>query len=239
MLNPHASHFYREPAWPTETTFCSDKALDRHRDGRLLEADVTRALTFFAGSFGDALASALLVLGKVNIRPTEVEVWVGHEWLRASGNRRKGDYRSPDIIIAERGNIQRVLLIIEVKGHAWVNGARGYCHLHSPVLGYSNQIICYSADCWTTADLEGVPRLIIGPDAHRDVLGGWGRKGLVPRIVQRYGLDTAFAEQQRVAPMWRFAGLRQLADAIEALEASPAKRDATAVLTGWLDRIGL
>lgn len=238
-LDPADEHFYTETGWGPSTTFCGQGSLARINSGRQYESDVTRTLAYFTGDFGAALAQILLEFGKVAADPTDLELWVGQEWLSVFGARRSGDRRSPDVFITKRSDSEHVLLIIELKGRAWVNGGHEYCPIHCSTLGYSNQIICYADNCWTTANFEGVARLVIGPDEHRHSFAGWGRKGLVPEDGPRYGLEAAFAIQQASLKKWHFAGLRELVAGIKQLPDSPARRDALYLLLGWLDRVRL
>lgn len=142
MLYPNAPHFYHDDNWAPDVTFCGDNALARLRAGRQYEGDVSCTLAFFAGTFGDAMIKILLDFARVRARSADVELWVGSEWLFASGSRRPGDHRSPDIIITRRNDHLNVVLVIELKGRAWVNGHDNYCPIHCHTLGYANQIIC-------------------------------------------------------------------------------------------------
>lgn len=238
ILDPTAPHFYREQCWPTDTTFCGDNALTRINNATPLERDVTRVLAFFTGTFGDELARIMLRLAGVTVAPADVELWVGSEWLSATDSKTATHGRSPDIIITRQGRKTNVLLVVEVKGRAWVNGGFDYCPHHCATLGYSNQIICYPGNCWTTVDLSAAPRLLIGPDAHREAYGGWGYKGLTAEKGTRSDLAAAFAAQQAATlRQWHFAGLRELLNQIEQLPHSPGRTDALDVLSEWLERI--
>ncbi|GAA3850990.1 hypothetical protein KACC15558_32530 [Brevibacterium ammoniilyticum] len=238
-FNPRAPHFYKDPSWSAGDAFCSERRVERISQGLQSETDVTRVLAFFVGEFGDNLARIFLNLAGVDQPGTDFESWVGSEWLSAAGVRIPGRQRSPDIIVTAREEIRNVLLIIEVKGNAWVNGGWGYCPVHGGLQGYSNQIICYAGNCWSTADLAVVPRLIIGPDSHKSLFGGWGRKGIVKEDIARYGLSEAFEAQRSAIEKWQFAGLRTLEARIKDLSPSDARRDALYVLSPWLDRIGV
>lgn len=238
-IDVRAPHFYREEQWPKNVTFCSEGAAERIRSGSQHEPDVTRLLAFFAPPFADAIARILLDLAGVAPQAAPYDTYVGSEWKALAGNQLGGDRRSPDIVVTDLGAPERVRLIVEVKGTAAVNGDVNYCPTHREAYGYANQVICYATNCWTSAKLDTVPRLLIGPDAHHGQYGGWGPKGLVLQDVDRHSLGAAFAAQQRALLKWRFAGLRELVARIEGLPASPARNDATAILTGWLERRGL
>lgn len=238
-FNPRAPHFYKDPSWSASDAFCSERRVESISQGLQSETDVTRVLSFFVGEFGDNLARILLNLAGVDQPRTDLESWVGSEWLSAAGVGIPRRRRSPDIIVTERENIRNVLLIIEVKGNAQVNGRRGYCPVHGGLQGYSNQIICYAGNCWSRADLATVPRLTIGPDAHESIFGGWGRKGIVEEDIDRYGLSEAFEAQRSAIEHWQFAGLRKFEARIKDLSPSGARSDALYVLSPWLERIGV
>ena len=241
MFDPTAAHFYREPTWPASKTFCGTKALARITEGRPLEPDVSRVLSFFDGGLGEAIARAFLSMGGVDSAGRIPDMWVGSEWLKMTNNRAGNDRRSPDIMVVDRNEIRTVLLIVELKGKAYANGGHGYCpsenaHAHR----YSNQIICYSGSCWTTAkNLDDVPRLLVGPDADGDRNVGWGRRALVPEDELRYDLGDALRTQTAALERWRFAGLRELEREIDGIPDYPGKDDALYVLRSWLDRLGL
>lgn len=239
MVNPKADHFYTNPNWRPGVTFCGDRMLSRIDKGAQFETDVTRVLSFFTGEFGVTIAQIFLQLGGVEDSGRPADTWVGREWLTATGTRRKGDTRLPDIIVTDLDDEQAVRLIIEVKGNASVNGHSQYCAVHSHEHGYANQIICYASSCWTTADLRGVPRLIRGPRRHQSAFGGWGRTGLVERDGEDPHYAKAFAAQQEALSRWRSASLEDLRDRIKGLEPSPAQSDASKVLGVWMRRIGL
>lgn len=237
-FDPAAPHFYRAPTWPQGVTFCSDNLTSRILSGRRIESDVTRILSFFDGKFADEIAQIFFDLCNVHRPECDVEIWVGSEWLSAAETRKPDDRRSPDIIVTARDDIRKVLLIIEVKGRAWVNGGWDYCAVHEKTIGYSNQIICYMTDCWTTADLTHVPRLVIGPDSHQASFGGWGRKGLTPQdITRNIILSRAFKAQNRAIETWNFAALGALEERIENLRPSEAREVLLHVLSPWIDQV--
>lgn len=239
QFNPNAKHFYRDHSWPLSVNFCGTHRLKRIHEGRLIEPDVTRTLAFFDGEFGSDLANILLAFGGLTTPQPDVELWVGNEWLQAAGARRQRDRRSPDIVITAGHDLHHVLLTIEVKGRAWVNGGWHYCPIHEKIIGYSNQIICYADNCWTTADLSSVPRLLVGPDCHASYYGGWGPKGIRLGTVERYGMHDAYEAQSRaINEIWRFAGLRTLESRIACLPQSAARDDSLNILGSWLDKIG-
>ena len=74
--------------------------------------------------------------------------------------RTDGRSRSPDVGVRDTAN--RLLLLVECKRDAHINGYLGYCPLGPNA--YSNQVICYPHGCWALpSSLNGTSFLWVHP----------------------------------------------------------------------------
>lgn len=117
-----------------------------HRVGGRGEEAVTEALCAVVGEPGSCLARILLRAAGIQPRPRAEMVRPGDKSLIHLRGR-----RSPDLFIADL-DTSEVLLAIEGKGQADVNGGWGYCPWYLDT--YSNQAICYPHGCWVSESVD-------------------------------------------------------------------------------------
>lgn len=127
--------------------------------GGMLETDVTEIL---AAAGGELQEQILAILGKaVGILnfPADAVVLDGGYFARKFPST-SGCKHVPDLCVArvdEAGVPFELVVIIEAKGNAQVNGGWGYCATRTE--SYGNQAIVYPSGCWTSADVDDVKML--------------------------------------------------------------------------------
>ena len=243
MVDRLAPHFHREPAWAEDWSVAmfSSTTEARINDGVPIESDISDVLVSFAEPFATELTRIFLDLAGVDAPAEELDLCSGVNWLRFTRSRPTGVDRTPDMLICRIDDPTKVVLVIELKGRAQVNGGGLYCSGAHESLGYSSQAVCYLEGCWTTLDLDGAAYALVGPDVNRGINGGWGRRAVLSddQIQDWYDAPRAIEAQRRAFGMWRFIGLRQLESRVQALAPTPAREDLLAILGSWLNLKGL
>lgn len=171
------------------------------------------AVTALLGVIGEAGEKSVLRFLGLNPPPegTDLVVLDGDTWKRrrkeATGKKWRTDRRVPDLVVADRARGYRAVVVVEVKGRAWVNGAWGYCP-HEPQ-GYSNQVSCYLHGCWADdEELESARFVCLHGYDESDPLAG---RGLKERHIEVYGLGAELERQQKDFTSWQPLRLQDLA----------------------------
>ncbi|WP_350246430.1 hypothetical protein RBB84_18730 [Rhodococcus sp. D-6] len=181
--------------------------------GPVLETDVTELLMAMSGDLEQYFLTIVWDTVGLGDPPKRAFV-VDSRFFVSRFPSPSGCKHVPDMCVVrtdETGEPLELLVVIEAKGNAQVNGDRGYCKARGST--YSNQAIAYPAGCWTSANVDKAKMLWIGPDyAIGHERGPWGTKGLIPSDVTRYDLGTAFAEQEAARERWIGLGWGELSD---------------------------
>lgn len=243
MVDRLAPHFHREPEWAEDWSLAmfSSATESRINADASIESDISDVLVSFAEPFATDLIAIFLDLADVDVSAEGLDLWSGVSWLRSNRARSSDAVRTPDMVIARIDDPRQVVLVIELKGRAQANGGRFYCRDVHESLGYSSQVVCYPAGCWTTLDLGDAPYALLGPDVNRGVNGGWGRSAVCSDedIQDWFDAPGAIEAQRQAFEIWRFIGLRQFERCVRGLPSSSAKEALLDVLVPWLNRKGL
>ena len=137
-LDPLLPHLYADYTvrWSDARRALLRALAEGRNPGGPAESAVTAALCAVDGTVGHALANILLEHAGQAAHPNADMIKPGQY---AEGR------RSPDVGVRDAVSGQ-LLLAIEGKRDAHINGGFGYCP-HDPG-GYSNQVICYQHGCW-------------------------------------------------------------------------------------------
>jgi hypothetical protein len=194
------------------------------------ESAVTAVLCAADGTVGHALANILLENAGQPAHPAADMIKPGPY---AAGR------RSPDIGVRDAVSGQ-LLLAVECKRDAHINGGFGYCPLDPA--GYSNQVICYQHGCWACPGaLDGAGLLWLHPSdklpwgdgLHEGLLGkpNWvGYAGGDPGML-RHWIDT----QHAAAARWHTAVWEDMVARSRSLH-EPAADVVAAIIETWLAR---
>lgn len=199
--------------------------------GHLRETDITELLMAMSGDLERRFLEIIWEKLGLEDPPKDAAVIDSHFFVRRFPSL-SGCKHIPDMCVVradDSGEPIELLVVIEAKGKAQVNGGWGYCRDRGS--SYSNQAISYPAGCWTRAATTDAKMLWLGPDRNiGHERGPWGAKGLVPSDVSRYGLGTAFAEQESIRERWVGLGWGELS---AKLRSHPDGRLVARVIDMW------
>ena len=231
-LDPLLPHLY---AGYTDRWSAARRALLRalaegRNPGGPAESAVTAALCAVDGTVGHALANILLENAGQAAHPDADMIKPGQY---AAGR------RSPDVGVRDAVSGQ-LLLAIEGKRDAHINGGFGYCPLDPG--GYSNQVICYQHGCWACPGaLASAGLLWLHPSdtlpwadgLHEGLLSkpNWVRYAGGDPGLLRHWIDT----QHAAAARWRTAAWQDMVPRFRSLH-EPAADVIAAIIETWLAR---
>jgi hypothetical protein len=198
--------------------------------GGQAESAVTAALCAVDGTVGHALANVILQNAGQAAHPDADMIKPGQY---AAGR------RSPDIGVRDAVSGQ-LLLAVEGKRDAHINGGFGYCPLAPG--GYSNQVICYQHGCWASPGaLAGAGLLWLHPSDTRPWSDGL-HEGLLgnPAWVRYAGGDPGrlrhwIDAQRAAAARWHTAAWEDMVPRIRGLH-EPAADVIAVIIETWLAR---
>lgn len=102
-------------------------------------------------------------------------------------------------------------IFAEIKFNASVNGRWGYCRFHVP---YSNQLICYPGECWTTVPRRERLMVWIGPKRYQTEDWRARLKGaIVPKDVEERDFTQHSLDAQLASDWDAYIALEELRDA--------------------------
>jgi hypothetical protein len=209
------------------------RALANGRDpGGQAETAVTAALCAVDGPVGRAIANIILEYAGQAAHPAAEMIKPGEYAVRRGR-------RSPDVGVRDAVSGQ-LLLAIEGKRYAHINGGFGYCPRDPG--GYSNQVICYQHGCWAYAGaMAGAGLLWLHPSGtlpwgdglHEGLLGNpsWVRYAGGDLGLLRRWIDT----QHAAAARWHTAAWQDMVPLFRNLH-EPAADVIAAIVETWLAR---
>jgi hypothetical protein len=232
-LRPHLYQRYTADWTDARWTILRELAGGRNPGGQA-EAAVTAALCAIDGPVGHKLAKILLDIAGQPAN-TDAEMIDPRQYAAPVNGRSL----CPDVGV--RGTAtERLLVLVECKRDAHINGYCGYCPLDPDE--YSSQVICYPHGCWALPGaLEGTACLWVHP---RDTMAWndcWNERHLNrPRWIEFADGDPAkirhWIEIEGTATnRWRTATWEDLVARIYDLH-EPAADVIAAIIRTWLAR---
>jgi hypothetical protein len=233
-LGPLCPHLFSNYTanWSDDRRKILRELAEGRNPGGHLEPAVTAVLCAIDGPLGHKLANIFLALSGQPANP-DAEMIEPREYALNS-------VHSPDIGVRDHA-ARRVLLLVECKRDARINGYRGYCPLDPPG-EYSSQVICYPHGCWATPGaLDGAGFLWVHPRDTMPWSSCWNESHLLdpgwikyadgdPARIQHW-IDT----ERTAASQWRTATWEDVADRILDLH-DPAAKVLATIINTWLDR---
>ncbi|MEV2219037.1 hypothetical protein AB0E01_04075 [Nocardia vinacea] len=206
------------------------------RSANIIEADITAVLSALNSPLEEELTGLLCRAATLEAEPV-MRVYTTSYFLDNVKGRR--GRRQPDFIVGQPeqdGWLIKPRIVVELKGHALVNGEYGFCQ-NAPAL-YSNQTVCYPEGCWTTHDLTGVRfcwvglrRIVHNPDYEFP----WGTSGINASSDRDYFGDM-YERQKLAVDRWHAVAIEDIADGLR--QSGENGAIVADLIDGWLEYLG-
>jgi hypothetical protein len=234
-LDPLLPYLYRDYTanWSKKRWTILRKLAEGYNPGGQAEAAVTAALCAIDGPVGHSLANIFLDISGQSANP-DAEMIDPREYAV----RKDGRSHYSDVGVRDPAT-NPLLLLVECKRDAHINGYRGYCPLDPGV--YSSQMICYPHGCWTSPGaLDGTGFLWVHPHDTHPWSDGLNERHLgKPSWVEYLGSDSAIRHvieiQGTASNQWRTATWEDIVTRIHDLR-EPAAGVIAAIINTWLAR---